>query len=157
MKRSRISFTINGKQCYLPGTYSEEMRSIIIDWATHYKERVSPLIDTVGQHYHNKIIQFSFQEFCFWYKTREQKKVFIPDIWYAGDLGWIEVHGQYGQTLTFGDVTVQVSEVKEGHGVFKATHIPPGNYDGFTVIMMKIPSDESFKSDTSSVANLQDL
>ena len=157
MELSRISFTINGKQCYLPGTYSEEMRSIIMDWATYNAERISPLICTVEQHYHNKLISFSFKDFCFWYKIRQQKTVFVPDIWYSGDLGWVEVHGHYGQTMTFGDVTVQVSEVKEGHGVFKATPIPPGSYDGFTVIMTKVSSDESFKFDASSVANLKDL
>lgn len=141
----------------MPGTYSKKMRSIVMSWGQNIAERTTPPIDTVEQHYHNKIISFSFKEFCFWFKTRQQQTVFVPDIWYAGDVGWVEVHGQYGQTLTFGDVTVQVSKVKEGHGVFKATPIPPGNYDGFTVFMTKVSSDESFRSDASSVANLKDL
>lgn len=147
---TRVSITIDGKQFYAPGMYDQENRLIVEDWASHAAQGTTPAVKEVKQRYYKKMKLFTYTEFSLWYSIRQHKTVFVPSVWITGDPGWVEVHGAYGPSITFGSVKVPVSDVKEGHGIFNATRIPPGEYKGFTVLPARVSSDESMDSSLSS-------
>lgn len=147
---TRVSIMIDGKQFYAPGMYDQENRLIVEDWASHAAQGTTPAVKEVKQRYYKKLKLFTYTEFSLWYSIRQHKTVFVPPVWITGDPGWVEVHGAYGPSITFGNVKAPVSDVKEGHGIFNATRIPPGEYKGFTVLPARVSSDESMDSSLSS-------
>tara|TARA_Y100000591_G_scaffold168051_1_gene144976 strand:- start:27 stop:404 length:378 start_codon:yes stop_codon:yes gene_type:complete len=103
-------------------------------WVACLDAGTQPEVTVVTQVYFSKSKQFSYRDFRIWYDLKQKKTTFVPSVWYCGHKGWVEIHGVYGKTITFGSVTVSVSTVCEGHGIFKADNIQPGEYGEFTVL-----------------------
>lgn len=140
----RVSFYHAQKQHYVPGKFKHNDRHIVNEWVKCVKEMRSPAVVQVDQQigHHNRIVAYTFEEFRTWWDKRfgvslavaSGKITYDPDVWIQGDSGWIAQYGPKVETLTFGNVEVLVSRIKEGHGIFFAGNIPAGSYENFTVV-----------------------
>ena len=140
----RVSFYHAQKQHYVPGKFKHDDRHIVHQWVKCVKEMRSPATVQVVQQigHHNRIVAYTFEEFRTWWDKRfgvslavaSGKITYDPDVWIQGDSGWIAQYGPKVETLTFGNVEVLVSRIKEGHGIFFAGNIPAGSYENFTVV-----------------------
>ena len=142
---------------YIPGKFREEDKMRMRGWVSCAKQNSLPGQCEVDQLVRNQVCVYTFDVFKDWFYKRfghepfdhepfdhglddDTTKRYVPDVWIQGDHGWIMQFGPKVETIAFGGTTVQVSQVKEGHGIFFAGNIPEGSYENFTVFGRRPPS-----------------
>lgn len=161
-KYKRKSFQIQGKQRYLRGTFPPSAILILENWRNCVRDQHDPVVGVVLRKLRRKAAPLTFDEFKSWILQYNGNipTSFHPPTWYEHEQGFVEVHNCDGAQLVFGQKIVKVHEITGENGIirkiFEAGSIPPGEYDGFKVVL-QTSSFSEMSLDSIPMEDLQSL